>query len=186
MHELRDRTLVVLGLGAIGREVARLASAFGMRVIGVNRSGRNPGSSAERVIATGELVDVLPEADAGVVVTVPSTDATRGLLDAAALAALPRTAVVVNVGRGAVIDEPALIEALVAGRLAGAALDVFAQEPLPDHSPLWQLPNAILSPHTAALSPRENERLVDLFAANLRRYLDGRELINRVRVERGY
>jgi phosphoglycerate dehydrogenase-like enzyme len=102
------------------------------------------------------------------------------MLDAAAIARLPRGAILVNVGRGGVVDEPALVEALRDGRLAGAALDVFATEPLPADSPLWGLPNVLISPHTAALSLHEDERIVDLFCENVRRYLRGDDLLNRV------
>ena len=116
----------------------------------------------------------------GVVLTLPLTEETRGLIDAAAISRMRTGAVLVDVGRGGVVDEPALVRALEEGRLAGAALDVFATEPLPPDSALWDLPNVLVSPHTAALSLRENERIVALFMENLRRYLAGDELISRV------
>lgn len=177
--ELGDRTLLVLGLGAIGREVARLARAFGMTVVGVTRSGRSMSPDVTDTISVDRLADALPRADA-VVSSLPLTDETRALLDAKAIALLPAGAIVVNVGRGAVIDEPALVAALREGRVAGAALDVFATEPLPPESPLWTLPNVIVSPHTAALSVHENERIVALFSENLRRWLAGETLLSRV------
>jgi glyoxylate/hydroxypyruvate reductase len=177
--ELAGRTLLVVGLGAIGREVARLAGAFGMRVIAVNRTGEADVAWVDEVHPTSSLPDLMPLAQA-VVVTLPLTEETTGLLDAEAITRLPEGAVLVNVGRGAVIDEQALIEALEQGRVAGAALDVFATEPLPDDSPLWEMSNVLISPHTAALSIHENERIVDLFSENLRRYLRGDDLVNRV------
>ena len=184
MDELRDRTLLVLGVGSIGREVARLASAFGMHAIGIKRT---PGDvpHLDQLHPPERLRDLLPRADA-VVVTLPITAATRGLLDRDALALLRPHAVLVNVGRGAVVDEEALVEALREGRLAGAVLDVFAEEPLPPESPLWELPNVLLAPHTAARSVHELERIVDLFCDNLGRYLRGEELRNRVDPEHYY
>ena len=184
MAELRDWTVLVLGLGGIGREVARLASAFGARTIGVKRTpGEVP--HVDEVQSTDRLRELLPRADA-LVVTLPSTAATRGLLDREALALLPSHAVLVNVGRGAVVDEDALVEALRDGRLAGAALDVFAVEPLPAGSPLWGLPNVLIAPHAAGQSVHDDERLVELFCDNLRRYLDGEPLRNRVDPEHYY
>ncbi len=169
VQELRDSTVLIVGFGDIGRETARLAEAFHMRVLWVSRSH-------------GDLDELLPQADA-IVVTLPLTDETRGLIDRKRLALMKHGAIVVNVGRGAVIDEDALIEALRSGALGGAALDVFTQEPLPQESPLWDLDNVIISPHTSALSVRENERVVDLFAENLRRYLAGEELLSRIRTD---
>jgi phosphoglycerate dehydrogenase-like enzyme len=166
--ELRGMTVLVVGLGAIGREVARLAEAFGMQVLSVRRR-------------EGDLDELLPQADA-VVVTLPLTEETRGLIDRGRIAAMKPGAIFVNVGRGAVVDEVALAEALASGRLAGAALDVFTEEPLPPESPFWSLENVIVSPHTAALSIHENERIVEVFAENLRRYLAGEELVSRVRL----
>jgi phosphoglycerate dehydrogenase-like enzyme len=119
-------------------------------------------------------------------VTLPLTEATRHLVDAEILDALPSDAVVVNVGRGGVVDEPALIERLSAGSLAGAALDVVEREPLPEDSPLWVLPNVIISPHDAALVPAEPERVMELFLDNLRRHLEGEPLRNRVDLDALY
>jgi phosphoglycerate dehydrogenase-like enzyme len=167
--ELRGATLLVVGLGEIGREVARLGEAFGMRVEAVRRH-------------EGDLDALLPQADA-VVVTLPLTDETRGLLSRERIRRMKAGAVFVNVGRGGVVDEAALVEALRDGHLAGAALDVFTEEPLPPDSPLWELDNVILSPHTAALSVRENERIVEIFAENLRRYLAGEPLRSAIRTD---
>jgi len=177
--ELSGRTLLIVGLGQIGEEVARLAAAFGMRVIGVNRSGRTDSPDVHEVGRTSGLDAYLPEADA-IVISAPLTEETRGLIDAAAIAQMKPGAILVNVGRGGVVDEPAMIEALRSGRLAGAALEVFAREPLPADSPLWDLPNVLVSPHTAGLSMREDERIVSLFVENLGRYLRGDPLQNRV------
>jgi phosphoglycerate dehydrogenase-like enzyme len=133
----------------------------------------------------GDLDELLPHADS-VVITLPLTDETRGLFDRRRLATMHDGSILVNVGRGAVVDEEALVEALRSGHLRGAALDVFAHEPLPPESPLWELDNVILSPHTAAFSTHENERIVELFADNLRRYLAGDELRSRIRTDLFY
>lgn len=177
--ELRGRTLLILGLGAIGTEVARLAKAFGMRTLAVNRHGCSDSPHVDETHATQMLHELLGSADA-VVVTLPLTEETRGMLDAHAIGQMKRGAILIDAGRGGTIDEPALVQALREERLAGAALDVFATEPLPQDSPLWDLPNVLISPHTAALSVHENERIVELFVENLRRYLAGGELLSRV------
>jgi phosphoglycerate dehydrogenase-like enzyme len=172
VDEVRGTTVLVVGLGEIGREVARLAEAFGMRVLSTRRN-------------EGELDELLPRADS-VVITLPLTTETRGLIDRRRIGLLKPGAILVNLGRGPVLDEDALIDALRSGRVRGAALDVFATEPLPPDSPLWELDNVILSPHTAAQSIRENERIVELFADNLRRYLAGEELRSRIRTDLFY
>ncbi|PZR66079.1 MAG: hydroxyacid dehydrogenase [Solirubrobacterales bacterium] len=177
--ELRGSTLLVLGLGAIGTEVARLAKAFGMHTIGVNRRGVSDSPYVDEVYSPERLHDVLARAQA-VVVTLPMTEETEGMLDADAFAAVRPGAILVDAGRGGVIDESALAQALREQRLKGAALEVFATEPLPTDSPLWDLPNVLISPHTAALSTHENERIDELFTENLRRYLRGEELLSRV------
>jgi phosphoglycerate dehydrogenase-like enzyme len=179
LHELAGRSLLIVGLGQIGEEVARLGDAFGMRVTGINRSGTCGSPHVHQMHRSTELRACLPEADA-IVIVLPLTPDTAGLIDAAAVASLKPGAILVNVGRGGVIDEPALVEALRSGRLAGAALDVFATEPLPAESPLWEMPNVLITPHTVALSWQENERIASLFCENLGRYLRGEELRNRV------
>jgi phosphoglycerate dehydrogenase-like enzyme len=178
-RELHGQTLVLIGLGDIGRETARLGKALGMRTVGVRRSAGPPPPYTDEVHGPDRLPELAGRADA-MVVSLPLTDATAGLIDKATIERLPPGCIFVNVGRGGVVDEEALVEALRGRRIAGAVLDVFATEPLPASSPLWTLPNVLVSPHAAALSERENERIVELFVANLRRFLDGRPLVNAV------
>jgi phosphoglycerate dehydrogenase-like enzyme len=177
--EVTGRRLVIAGLGQIGVEVARLARAFGMEVIGVTRSGRSESRDVAAVHPTSELPALLESADA-LVISMPLTAETEGLIDGTTLARLKPGATLVNVGRGGVIDEEALVQALRDGRIAGAALDVFTHEPLPADSPLWELPNVIISPHTAALSVHENARIVERFVTNLELYRRGEPLLSRV------
>jgi phosphoglycerate dehydrogenase-like enzyme len=179
LRELAGQTLFLVGLGEIGREVARLGKALGMRTVGFRRTVAPAPAHVDEVHGPGRLAELAGRADA-MVVSLPLTDQTAGLIDRATIERLPAGCIFVNVGRGAVVDEPALVEALRAGRIAGAALDVFASEPLPPSSPLWTLPNVLVTPHAAALSARENERITELFCDNLRRYLDGRPLRNLV------
>lgn len=181
VRELRGDTVLIVGLGSIGREVARLAHGLGMRTIGVRHhaAAGERDDDVDELHATAELPELVGRADA-VVLCLPGTPATDGLFDRTLIERLPSHAAVVNVGRGATVDETALVDALTAGRIAGAALDVFATEPLPAGSPLWTLDNVLLSPHTAALSIHENERIVDQFVGNLSRYRDGLPLRNLV------
>ncbi|MFL5925360.1 MAG: D-2-hydroxyacid dehydrogenase [Gaiellaceae bacterium] len=179
-EEVRGKVVCVVGLGKIGREIARLARALDARVVGVVRE--TGGRTAEElgideVVDADALDDVLPRADF-VVLATPHTYETHRLLDARRLALLRSSAVLVNVARGDVVDEPALVDALRAGRLRGAALDVFEQEPLPPESPLWDLPNVFVSPHSASTVAAENGRIVELFCRNLRAYLDGAPMAN--------
>ena len=167
------RCAVVVGGGPIGRAIARLLAAVGMEVELVGRR------------EFGELPALLPRAD-WLVLAAPLTEATRGMLDAAALALLRPTARVINVGRGGLVVEPDLADALAAGRLAGAALDVFAREPLPAGSPLWELPGVIVSPHMSGDVVGWRETLVDLFTDNLTRYRAGEPLRNVVDKALGY
>jgi len=179
-EEIRGKVVCVVGLGKIGREVARLAHAFDARVTGVVREtrGRSARELGVDVLGTPDDLDALL-ADADVVVlATPHTGDTHRLLDARRIALLKPTAIVVNIARGDVVDEPALADALAAGRLRGAALDVFQEEPLPAESPLWGLPNVLVSPHSASTVAAENERIVELFGENLRRYLAGTPLLN--------
>jgi phosphoglycerate dehydrogenase-like enzyme len=178
MGQLSEQTVLVIGLGSIGREIARKVSALGARVIGVNRS-TGAVDCVEQVQPPTELADAVRQADA-VVVTLPGTDATHQLICADVLAQVRPGTTFVSVGRGTVLDEFALIEALQDGRISFAALDVFAAEPLAPDSVLWKLPNVLVSPHTAALNPAEDRLIADLFVDNARRLLDGEPLINPV------
>jgi len=187
-EEIAGKTVCVVGLGKIGREVARLARALDARVVGTVRDvrGRPPDElGVERLEPTDRLDELLPGADV-VVLAVPHTALTHRLLDARRLALLRPGAILVNIARGDVVDEAALVDALRTGRLRGAALDVFEQEPLPAESPLWDLPNVFVCPHSASTVAAENERIVELFRENIRRYLEGRPLLNLLDKEQLY
>ncbi len=200
-RELRGQTLGIVGYGSVGRELARLANAVGMRILATKRDVMHPeadpneytedglgdpqGELPARLYPSEALASMAAECDF-LVVTVPLTDATRHLVGETVLAAMKKTAFLVNVARGRVVDEAALVSALAAGRIAGAALDVFAEEPLPAASPLWNLDNVILSPHVSGNMYRYHEKAAALFAENLRRYLDNRPLLNRFDRQRGY
>ena len=173
--DLEGRTLAIVGLGRIGTEVARMACDLGMVVIGTNATP--PAPCVERFFPPEQLHEMLPLADV-LVLSVPHTPETEKMIGKAELALLKPGAYLINIARGAVVDEPALVEALRSGHLSGAALDVFDQEPLPASSPLWEMENVLVSPHSASTSDRENERLTDLFCDNLRRFLDSQPLRN--------
>ena len=177
--ELRGQTIVVVGLGAIGGHIARLAQALSLHVVGVRRSPRRDDDTVDELVAPDELASVLPRAD-WLALAVPLTDDTKGLIDASAFAALPRGARVLNVARGEVIDETAMIAALRSGALAGAYLDVFVEEPLPSSSPLWGLPNVIVTPHNSASSTGNAARALDIFLGNLERWVRDEPLANEV------
>jgi phosphoglycerate dehydrogenase-like enzyme len=178
---LYGKTLCVVGMGSIGRAVAVRARSFGVHVVGVKRTVQKDDAAwayADKLYTTLDLHVALREADY-VVVTLPSTPETYRLLDAEAISAMKYGAYFVNVGRGQVVDEGALVEALKSGYLSGAALDVFEEEPLPEDSPLWDLGNVTISPHSTASVPElTNELQAELFRNNLRRYLNGKPLIN--------
>jgi phosphoglycerate dehydrogenase-like enzyme len=183
---LAGRRALVVGLGSVGSAIAARLAALDLEVWGIRRSAGAPcPSGVARMLPSEHLADALGAIDA-LVLACPLTERTRGLIGAAELGALRPGAILVNVSRGAVVDEPALIEALRAGRLRGAALDVFAEEPLPPASPFWHLPNVLVSPHSASTLADENRRIVDLFLDNLGRFLDGRPLRNRFDLARGY
>jgi len=181
---IAGRTLAILGLGSIGAAVAETASRLGMRVIGTQREPKATPHVAE--IVRPELTEQVLRAADFVVVLVPLTPETRGSLGARELAWLRPSAYLINLARGGIVDENALAEALRAGRLAGAAIDVFAEEPLPASSPLWDAPNTILTPHVAGLGPGYMERLTEIFAENLGRIENGLPLRNEVDRARGY
>ncbi|WP_157155688.1 D-2-hydroxyacid dehydrogenase [Diaminobutyricimonas sp. LJ205] len=176
MRQLDEMTVLIVGLGGIGKAVARKFSALGSTVLGTTRSGE-PVEGVDRLVPIDELHTVVSEVDA-IVVTLPGTAVTEGLIGEEVFARVKPGVIVANVGRGTVIDEPALIAALDDGRVGFAALDVFAVEPLPADSPLWTHPNVLVSPHTAALSSAEESRIAKLFAENARRLLDGEQLKN--------
>ncbi len=179
-EEMTGKVAAVVGAGRIGREVARLLRALDVHVIGVVRTLRERAAAdvnADEVAAIDDLDAILPRVDA-VVLATPHTPDTEGLLDARRIALLPERAIVVNIARGDVVDETALADALAAGRLRGAALDVFTTEPPPDTSPFWDLPNVLVSPHSASTVADENDRIVEIFCENLRAYLAGRPLRN--------
>lgn len=176
---LSEQTLVIVGLGAIGSEIARLGRAFGLEVIGVRRSPRTSGDPVDELISPGRLKEVLPRAD-WLALACPLTEATRGLIDAEALAALPRGARLLNVARGEIIDEAELIEALRTGQVGGAYLDVFETEPLASDSPLWRLPNVIVTPHNSAVSTGSGERQARGFLRNLAHWARKQPLEDRV------
>lgn len=185
-REVRGMTLGVVGLGHVGREVARLGAALGMRVIGTKRTVPAEGvPHVEQVLPPERVSEVIRRADV-LVLIVPQTAGTKRLLGEEQLWSMKPGAILINIARGGIVDEQAMITALRDGHLAGAALDVFATEPLPADSPLWDMPNVIVSPHSASTVPGENARLTDLFCENLRRYLDGRPLINRFERDRLY
>ena len=175
-RDLAGQAALVVGLGPIGREIARLLSALGLRVIGVRRT-QAPVEHCDETIPFARVREALPRAD-WVILACPLSDLTRGLIDAQALALLPAGARLVNVSRGAVVDEAALVDALASGRLAGAYLDVFTREPLAPDSPLWTLPNVIVSPHSSSYSQGYAERVGEIFLDNLARWRDGLALRN--------
>ncbi|HVE53862.1 MAG TPA: D-2-hydroxyacid dehydrogenase [Ramlibacter sp.] len=175
-RDLQGQQAVVVGWGPVGRELARLLQAVGLRVTVVRRQA-HPAAEGYRTVESARLHEALPDAD-WLLLACPLTDATRGLVGAPELALLPPHAGLVNVARGEVVDEHALVDALRAGRLAGAYLDVFAHEPLPADSALWDLPNVIATPHSAGFSDGNEERVARMFLDNLSRWLRGEPLAN--------
>jgi len=185
LTELNGKVLLIVGYGSIGREVAKRAKALEMRVWGVTRSGKGDRAHAEKILAASQLEEALP--DAGyVLIAAPETAETKHLIGAVQIARMKRGARLINVGRGSLLDEAALIRALESGALGGAALDVVQTEPLPTESPLWRAPNLMLTPHTSAVSDRLWERETALLMELLERWFDGRELFNQVDFARGY
>jgi phosphoglycerate dehydrogenase-like enzyme len=184
---VEGQTLGIIGLGAIGSEVAVRARAFGMHTIGTRRSYKEGDvhHAVDELYGASHLHDVLARCDA-VVVSAPGTQETENLFDAAAFAAMKAGSVFCNVGRGSLVDEPALIDTLQRGHLGAAILDVTRQEPLPADDPLWDAPNIFISPHCSTSQERYNDKLFALFADNLGRYLRGEELRNIVDRRAGY
>lgn len=197
--ELRTSTVGIIGYGSIGREIARLVRSVGAQVLAVKRDVMHPedvgytipglgdpgGDLFSRLYPYQALRSMIKECDF-VVVCVPLTSETRGMIGANELAAMKPGAFLISMARGGVIDQPALLTVLQERRIAGAALDVFSEEPLPVNSPFWKLPNVLVSPHIGGMSMHYNQRAVDLFVENLKRYLTGAPLLNRFDLTRGY
>ncbi|PSC06873.1 D-2-hydroxyacid dehydrogenase [Alsobacter soli] len=178
--ELEGKTLVIVGMGRIGSRLARLAKAFDMRVIGVKRDPSSGAGAADEVVATERLRDALAQADV-VALTCPLTPETQGLIGAAELAAMKPSAFLINVARGKVVDEAALIDTLAKGRIAGAGLDCFHEEPLPANSPLWAMPHVIVTPHSAGETRRYETNVLEILMDNLGRlWRGGSDLRNAV------
>ncbi|GAC1619080.1 MAG: D-2-hydroxyacid dehydrogenase [Ktedonobacteraceae bacterium] len=198
IEELHGKTIGIVGYGSIGRQIARLAQAYGMRILAMQRGnnhkdsgfsfpdvGDPEGTLPQRYYTFDQLHDMLQECDI-VVVAVPLTAETKAMFNTQAFQAMKNSAFFVNIARGDICDEAALIHALEQKHIAGAALDVFEQEPLPSTSPLWDLPNVLMSPHNSGVTPHYNERAATIFEENLRRYLAGHPMYNLVDKQRGY
>jgi phosphoglycerate dehydrogenase-like enzyme len=177
-RDLRSQTMVIYGVGKVGGEIARLARMLGMRVIGVRRSADKP-EHVDAIHTPDKLAELLPACD-WLTLACPLTRETRGSVSAAMLEKLPRGAHLINISRGEIVDESALIAALRSRHLGGAYLDVFAQEPLPADSPLWDMPNVLCSPHSAAASDGNDARINAIFLDNLGRWKRNEPLINEV------
>ncbi len=185
VFELHGKTLLMVGVGAIGEQAARVGCAIGMRVMGVRRHPEQGADCVAEMYAPEDLPELLPQADF-VALTVPLTSETRGMIGEQELKAMKPSAYIVNIGRGGTIDQDALVQALREGWIAGAGLDVTDPEPLPPDSPLWEMPNVIITAHYSGLTPHYNERAIPIFLENLRRYVSGESLQNVVDKELGY
>ena len=177
-RDLKGQCAVIVGLGPIGRNIATLLKTLGMSTIGVRR-GAEPVPECDRTVAYGDLLDVLPKAD-WLILCCPASPLTRGIANAAAFAAMPSGSHFINVSRGEIAVEKDVIAALAGGKLAGAYLDVFEREPLDPSSPLWDMPNVLISPHTASHSLGQNEAIFEIFLDNLARFRGGKRLHNDV------
>jgi phosphoglycerate dehydrogenase-like enzyme len=199
-REIRGSTVCVVGYGNIGREIGRLSHAFGMHVLAVDkvRSGESatptyqvqeliglPGTEPDAMFPPEKLSEAISQADY-VVLVVPYTTATHHMINEQVFRTMRPDGVLINIARGGVVDETALIQALEEKRIAGAALDVFAEEPLPSDSPLWKMDNVILSPHVAGFTSHYYERIMDLFSQNIHRFVSGQPLLNEVQRARQY
>jgi phosphoglycerate dehydrogenase-like enzyme len=177
--ELSGKTLLVVGMGRIGSRLARLAKAFGMRVIATRRNPAAGAADADTIVGNERLHEMLKQADA-VAITCPLTPETESMIDAAALAVMRPTAHLINVARGRIVDEAALIRALKEKRIAAAGLDVTVEEPLPAASPLWTMPNVLITPHVAGETQAYEDGVIDILLANLERLWRGEPLVNQV------
>lgn len=184
-REVAGATALVVGMGGIGREFARLAKALGMRVLAVREDVSKGPGVADAVFSPAQIDQALPQADY-VLLCTPVTPSTTGIINETRLKLMKPDSYLMNVGRGPLVDDTALIEALKQRRIAGAALDVFVEEPLPVDSPYWTLDNVLITPHTAAVTEMLWERHYDLIVENLNRFVAGRPLLNQVDKGRGY
>jgi phosphoglycerate dehydrogenase-like enzyme len=197
--ELMNSTVGIIGYGSVGQRIARMLQSFSVNILASKRDlmqtefkdyqvdGQgDPKADIPRRLYPGKALRSLMKECDYVIVTVPLTPETRGMIGANQLSAMKPNAVLIDVSRGGVIDQEALVRALEKGQLAAAGLDVFAEEPLPADSPLWHLPNVLISPHIAGLSPHYLERAFTLFKENLARYIAGKELLNKIDLKRGY
>ncbi|MBI2137728.1 D-2-hydroxyacid dehydrogenase [Candidatus Woesearchaeota archaeon] len=182
--ELNGKTVLIVGFGAVGRGIARLCRCFGMRVIATKRSASASEEGIE-IHQPSELPELLPLADY-VVLSLPATNETRRMFGAKEFSLMKYSAHFINIARGSVADEAALIEALKAGKIAGAALDVFEQEPLPKESPLWEMENVIITPHNSGMTPYYMDRMIKIFCSNLNAYMDGKPMPTLVDLKKGY
>ncbi len=186
--DLRGRTMGIIGLGMVGQEVARVAQCFGMKVLGVKNNISNILAKdvfVDELYKPEKLPQVLSRSEYLILIA-PHTPETEKMISAKELAMLPKGALLINIGRGALIDEPALVEALQSGHLRGAGLDVFETEPLPVSSPLWSMENVMVSPHSGSTSDRENGRITDLFCTNIQHFLEGKPMINVIDTRKMY
>jgi len=183
--ELAGKTMLLVGVGAIGKRTAHISNALGMHVIGVRRDPLKIIAGIERMIGPEGLEQALPEADF-VVLTIPLTAETSGIFNRHLFQRMKSTAYLINIGRGGTVDENDLIDALKSGKIAGAGLDVFANEPLPASSPLWELPNVIITGHYSGETPYYDDRAMDIFIDNLERFASGKAMRNVVDKNRGY
>ncbi len=184
-REVAGATVAVVGMGGIGAEFARLAKALGMRVLAVREDPSKGAAGADAVFGSAQIDEVLPQADY-VLLCTPVTPATTRIINAARLKKMKPDAYLMNVARGPLIDEPALIAALKAREIAGAGLDVFEEEPLPADSPFWEMDNVLITPHSAAVTEQLWDRHYHLIVENLNRFLAGKPLLNSVNTKRGY
>ena len=185
LTEINGRLLLIVGYGSIGRELAKRAEVFGMRIWGITRSGKGDATYAEKILPVSQLYEALPHADY-VAIAAPETHETKHLIGSAQLGRMKRGARLINVARGSLLNEAALIAVLQSGQLSGAALDVTSVEPLPAESPLWKTPSLFITPHTSGVSDRLWQRETELLLRLLEDWFAGKELSNRVDLSRGY
>lgn len=184
LQEIHEKTIAIVGLGSIGREIAKKAKGFGLNVIATKRTMTNE-LFIDKLYPAEQLTEMLAEADF-VVVTLPLLEETRGMFQLEQFKAMKQSAYFFNMARGPLVKEDDLITALREGIIKGAGLDVFEEEPLPADSPLWEMPNVIITPHIAAFSPQYLDRAIKLFADNLRKFLQNHELLNVIDKTKGY